>query len=63
MERLLQPLNAEFPIEVRLFDKVTFCKYEQFSKAFESRCVTVSGIVILVKLEQFLNAEFRIIFK
>ena len=29
---LLQPLNAELPTDVQ-FDKSTFCKFEQFSKA------------------------------
>ena len=53
--KLLQPKNAEFPIEVTLFGMVTEVKPLQPSNALLPMEVTLLGMVIEVKPLQFLT--------
>ena len=55
--RLLQPLNVELSIVVRLFGKVTFVKLVQFSNAFGPIFVILAGIEITDSPVHPLKAE------
>ena len=60
LNKLLQPENAELPIDVTFPRKVIVCKLMQLTNADDAMEVIVDGIVTDLNFEQYLKASSAI---